>query len=45
MKNRLNIAKEGDFVVDGTYLFEVGGKEKGYKQIKDMANSYVVPML
>ncbi len=41
MKNRLNIAKEGDFLVDGKYLFEVGGKEKGYKQIKDMANSYV----
>ncbi len=42
MKNRLNIAKEGDFLVDEKYLFEVGGKEKGYKQIKDMANSYVV---
>ena len=42
MKNRLNIAKEGDFLVDGKYLFEVGGKEKGYKQIKDIANSYVV---
>ena len=42
MKNRLNIAKEGDFLVDGKYLFEVGGKAKGYKQIKDITNSYVV---
>ena len=42
IKNTLNIAKEGDFLVDGKYLFEVGGKDKGYKQIKDMPDSYVV---
>lgn len=33
---------KGDFLVDGKYLFEVGGKGKGFEQIKDMPNSYVV---
>jgi len=41
IKNRLNIAKEGDFLVDQKCVFEVGGQDKGFKQIKDMANSYV----
>ena len=35
-------AKKGDFLIDDKYLFEVGGKNKGFKQIKDMPNSYVV---
>lgn len=34
-------SKQGDFLVDGTYLFEVGGKGKGFTQIKDLPNSYV----
>lgn len=42
VKNRLNIAKNGDFLVDGMHTFEVGGKDKGFKQIKDIPNSYVV---
>lgn len=33
---------KGDFVVDGKYLFEVGGKNKKFNQIKDIENSYVV---
>ena len=32
----------GDFEVDGKYLFEVGGKGKGFGQIKDVPDSYVV---
>jgi uncharacterized protein len=32
----------GDFLVDGKFLFEVGGKGKGFDQIKDVPNSYVV---
>ena len=32
----------GDFLVDGKYTFEVGGKGKGFDQIKDVPNSYVV---
>ncbi len=31
----------GDFIVDGKYTFEVGGKNKSFKQIKDMQNSYL----
>ena len=31
----------GDFLVDGKYLFEVGGRKKGFDQIKDIENSYL----
>ena len=34
--------KKGDFLVDDKYLFEVGGKGKGFSQIKDIPNSFVV---
>ena len=33
--------KSGDFLVDEKYLFEVGDKNKGFKQIKDMNYSFV----
>jgi len=32
----------GDFLVEERYVFEVGGKNKSFKQIKDIPNSYVV---
>ena len=32
----------GDFVVDGKWTFEVGGPGKGFGQIKDVPNSFVV---
>lgn len=32
----------GDFKVDGKYLFEVGGAGKGFEQIRDLPDSYVV---
>jgi hypothetical protein len=38
----LSIPKKGDFLVDEKYLFEIGGKNKGFKQIKDIPNSFVV---
>ncbi|MCH9740163.1 MAG: AAA family ATPase [Epsilonproteobacteria bacterium] len=34
-------SKRGDFLVNGIYTFEVGGKNKSFKQIKDMERSYV----
>ena len=34
--------KEGDFLLDRKYLFEVGGKGKGFSQISDIPNSYVI---
>ena len=33
--------KNGDFLVDGEWLFEVGGKGKKFGQIKDLPKSYV----
>ena len=33
--------KVGDFLVKGKFLFEVGGKGKGFDQIKDLPDSYV----
>ena len=32
---------KGDFLVDGKYLFEVGGKDKTFAQIKDIPESYL----
>ncbi len=40
--HQLSIPKQGDFLVDEVYLFEVGGKSKNFKQIKEMPNSFVV---
>lgn len=32
---------QGDFLVDGKHLFEVGGKRKTFAQIKDLPDSYL----
>ena len=32
---------QGDFLVDGKHLFEIGGSGKGFRQIKDVPDSYV----
>ncbi|MBP6497912.1 MAG: AAA family ATPase [Campylobacteraceae bacterium] len=34
--------KSGDFYCEEKYTFEVGGKKKGFGQIKDIPNSYIV---
>jgi len=34
-------AQKGDFYTEEKYTFEIGGKDKGYKQIKDIENSYI----
>lgn len=39
---RIYAAKEGDFLLNRTHLFEVGGKGKGFSQIADKPNSYVI---
>ncbi|MEA3373964.1 MAG: AAA family ATPase [Campylobacterota bacterium] len=36
------VSKKGDFRVQETFTFEIGGKNKTYKQIKDIENSFVV---
>ena len=33
--------KQGDFLIDGKYLFEVGGRRKSFDQIRDIADSYL----
>ena len=40
-EHQLIAPKNGDFLVDEKYLFEVGGQSKRFKQIKDMQNSFV----
>ena len=40
--HRLCMPNQGDLVADGRWLFEVGGKNKGFTQIKGIENSYVV---
>ena len=38
----VTIPSKGDFLVDDKYLFEIGGKNKKFSQIKDIPNSFVV---
>lgn len=40
--HQLTTTKNGDFIVDGKYTFEIGGKNKGFKQIKEVDNAFVV---
>ena len=40
--HKLSMPTQGDLVVDGKWLFEVGGKSKGFKQIKGIEDSYIV---
>lgn len=39
--HKINSSEIGDFLVDNKYIFEVGGKNKTYKQIADIQNSYI----
>ena len=34
--------QKGDFLVDGKWLFEIGGSGKGFDQIRDIPDSFVV---
>ena len=37
----VNYPKNGDFLIDHRYVFEVGGKNKNFDQIKDIPDSYL----
>jgi len=39
---RVQTLANGDFLIDETYTIEVGGKNKSFKQIKDIDKSFVV---
>lgn len=40
--HEVHLAEKGDFLIDRTYTFEIGGKNKKTKQIKGVPNSFVV---
>ena len=40
-KHKLNYTQNGDFLVDGRYTFEIGGKNKTIKQIQGVDNAYL----
>jgi hypothetical protein len=35
------LPKQGDFVVNKKYTFEIGGKNKTFHQISDLPNSFI----
>lgn len=39
--SEVNYPKQGDFLVNHKYLFEVGGHNKSFEQIKDQPDSYL----
>jgi len=39
--HKITIPKSGDFLVDQEYLFEIGGKKKGFHQIKSHPNAFI----
>ena len=39
--HRINYPKTGDFLVDGRWLFEIGGKGKTQKQIAGEQNAFI----
>ncbi|MCK5807731.1 ATP-binding protein [bacterium] len=42
VKHSITIPKKGDFMVDNTFTYEIGGKNKTKKQIATVKNSFVV---
>ncbi len=39
---KITASDKGDFLVSDKYIFEIGGKGKTFKQLKDVDNAYVV---
>jgi hypothetical protein len=39
--NRVSYPPKSDFLVNGKYLFEVGGRNKSNKQIKNISEAYI----
>lgn len=37
---QVNITNKGDFIVNGKYIFEIGGTGKSFRQINNLENSY-----
>lgn len=41
VRHKVSYPKQGDFLVDDRYTFEVGGKDKTNKQISNVKNGFV----
>lgn len=41
-KHKISFHEKTDFLVDNTYVFEIGGKDKSKKQITGIENAYIV---
>ena len=42
VSHQVQAASHSDFLIDGSYTFELGGKNKNKKQIEDIPNAFVV---
>ena len=41
VKHQVAYPSQGDFLVDGKHLYEIGGRKKSFSQIKDIPNSFL----
>jgi predicted AAA+ superfamily ATPase len=41
IEHKLLYPKRGDFLIDERYLFEIGGKDKSFRQIKEIPDSFI----
>ena len=42
VQHKIAIPKNGDFIIDNKYTFEIGGKNKTYHQIANIENSFII---
>lgn len=40
-RHKVNVSSESDFIIDGKYTFEIGGKKKGQQQISGLTDAFV----
>ncbi|MDF1593774.1 MAG: hypothetical protein P1P89_19880, partial [Desulfobacterales bacterium] len=40
-RHELKAPRQGDFLVDDAYLFEIGGRKKSFGQISDVENCFL----
>ena len=41
-KHNIRYSKQGDYIIDDEYIFEIGGQNKTKKQIKNLENAFLV---
>lgn len=39
--HEVTLPNQGDFLIDHSYVFEIGGKKKGFQQLQGMNNAYL----